>query len=566
MDNKEIANLIKKCGKLLELHDENVFKVRSFQNAAFNINKISNPLKKLSENQIAEVQGIGKSLASKIIEIIQKNTFEDYENLISKTPKGVIEMLTITGLGPKKVRTIWKDEQIETIENLKIACQNNQLIAVKGIGESLQMDILEFLEFKEKSKGKYFYADLELIAFELENKLKLLFGNDFVSISGEIRRKMEVVETIQFLISTEKIAETESILNSIESIIKNCTISSPYIWRGNINNTDIKVEIRFSKSKNFGNNLYLLSCSNTHLELENSDNISLKSILKNQNFLNENEIFSYLKTPFLVPEIREGMAEINFLKNKNDFNLIDNQHIKGCLHNHSLYSDGENTVEEMANACINLGLQYFGISDHSQTANYAGGLKPEKVLEQHKEIDDLNKKYGNSFKIFKGIESDILADGSLDYSEEILQSFDFIVASIHANLRMDLHKATERLVKAIENPYTTILGHSTGRLLLRRKGYPIDYQRVIDACAMHGVVIELNANPWRLDLDWRFIDYATNKGVMISINPDAHEISGLQDMRYGVNVARKGGLSPEMCFNTKNLEQISDYFKTRKPR
>lgn len=564
MENKEIAGLFKKYGKILELHDENVFKIRSFQNAAYNLDKFATPLRTLTTQAIAEIQGIGKSMAAKILEIITTNNFSEYQLILQKTPPDVIEMLAITGLGPKKVKSIWKDANIDTLEKLKTACVQNQLVAVKGISQSLQDDIIEFLDFKEQNKGKFFYADIENVAYSIENDLKLAFGSNAVSITGDVRRKMETIDVLQFGIIATSVAQIITLLDTISSIKQNSTISSPSIWRGMATKANIKVEIRAIETTKFGNYLYETSASNIHLGIILPNNKSIKQILKENSFATEQAIFDFCNIPNLVPEIREGIAEIALIKENKQIQLIENAHLKGSLHNHSTYSDGENTVEEMANACLALGLEYFGISDHSQTASYASGLKPEKVIQQHQEIDALNAKFSNKFHIFKGIESDILGDGSLDYSDEILQTFDFIVASVHANLRMDIHKATERLVRAIENKYTTILGHPTGRLLLRRKGYPIDYKRVIDACATHGVVIELNANPWRLDLDWRYIDYALSKNVMISINPDAHEIDGLLDTYFGVCVARKAGLTSQMCFNTKPVSEMRDYFKSKK--
>ncbi len=564
MENKEIARILKNYSKLLELHDENIFKIRSFQNAAYYLGKYPKSLHSLSLSEIEAIQGVGKSMAAKIIDIITQSTFSDYQKLLQSTPLDVIEMLSITGLGPKKVKSIWKDANISTIENLKNACIQNQLTAVKGISQVLQDEILEFLIFKEQNKGKFFYAEVENMAFSIENELKTAFEPAQVALTGDVRRKMEIVHTIQLLIEASSLSEIESKLSTITSITKNSTISSPFIWRGVVPNTEIKVEIRTATKSRFGNVLYAQSSSIAHLDLILSNNTSIKQILKQNTFDCEQAIFDFCGMPHLVPEIREGIAEIALIKEKKSIQLIENTHLKGSLHNHSTYSDGENTIEEMANACVALGLTYFGISDHSQTANYANGLKPEAILKQHAEIDVLNQKFGNNFCIFKGIESDILGDGALDYSDDILQTFDFVVASIHANLRMDITKATERLVRAIENKYTTILGHPTGRLLLRRKGYPIDYKRVIDACATHGVVIELNANPWRLDLDWRYIDYALQKGVMISINPDAHDVDGLLDTQYGVCVARKAGLTADMCFNSKSKEEIQNYFKSKK--
>jgi DNA polymerase (family 10) len=276
----------------------------------------------------------------------------------------------------------------------------------------------------------------------------------------------------------------------------------------------------------------------------------------------ESEELIYIKSglSFIKPELREGTTFIDRAENNNLPQLISYHDLKGTLHNHSTWSDGVNTIEEMAMYCRDtLKLEYLGMCDHSKSAVYAKGLSIERVLQQQEEIDHLNKKL-NGFHIFTGIESDILGDGSLDYPDEILKRFDFIVASVHSNLKMDEEKATARLIKAIENPYTTILGHPTGRLLLSRKGYPIDYKKIIDACAANRVIIEINANPLRLDLDWRWHQYALEKGVWLSINPDAHRNDGFLDMHYGVAVARKGGLTKEMCLNALSLQDITQVF------
>ena len=261
--------------------------------------------------------------------------------------------------------------------------------------------------------------------------------------------------------------------------------------------------------------------------------------------------------------MREGFGEVAQAKEHKIPDLLENSDLKGILHNHSTYSDGKHSLRQMAEHCKSLGYEYLGISDHSRTASYAGGLEIEKVLKQHAEIDLLNQELA-PFRIFKGIESDILADGSLDYPEDVLKSFDFIVSSVHSILNMEKRRATDRLIRAITNPFTTILGHPTGRLLLRREGYPVDHKAIIDACAAHHVVIEINANPWRLDLDWRWVRYAMDQGVKLSINPDAHEMDGYADMKYGVLVGRKGGLTKEMTLNALSREEIASYFAARK--
>jgi DNA polymerase (family 10) len=263
--------------------------------------------------------------------------------------------------------------------------------------------------------------------------------------------------------------------------------------------------------------------------------------------------------------MREGFDEVDLARVNKIPVLLEEKDLRGILHNHSTYSDGKHTLRQMAEYCKELGYDYLGISDHSRTAFYAGGLEIERIEKQQKEIDQLNKELA-PFRIFKGIESDILSDGSLDYPENVLASFDFIVASVHSILNMDIKRATERLLRAIENPFTTILGHPTGRLLLRREGYPIDHKTIIDACAKNNVVIEINANPWRLDLDWRWVRYAMEQGVMLSINPDAHEMDGYADMKYGVLVGRKGGLTKKMTLNSLSGKEIAAYFAERKAK
>ena len=316
--------------------------------------------------------------------------------------------------------------------------------------------------------------------------------------------------------------------------------------------------------------LFIVPRSNFYLDyfrLTGSENHvnQVLALAGNQIFKTEEEIYEKAGLDFIVPELREDFGEIELAKDHQLPILINDNNLKGSLHNHSDWSDGVHSLEEMALYCRDvLKLEYLGICDHSKSAFYAKGLNEQRVFAQHQQIDELNAKFA-PFKIFKGIESDILYDGSLDYSEDVLKTFDFVVASVHSQLKMTEEKATERLIKAIENPYTTILGHPTGRLLLSRKGYDIDYKKVIDACAANGVVIEINANPLRLDLDWRWHRYALENGVLLSVNPDAHRKEGFLDMRYGVMVGRKGGLTAEKCLNAFSLNQISDIFANKKP-
>jgi DNA polymerase (family 10) len=321
----------------------------------------------------------------------------------------------------------------------------------------------------------------------------------------------------------------------------------------------LQLELIYCTEEQFTARLFQTTGSPAHLQ-ELGD---ITSLLKSA--ASEQELYAALSMQYIEPELREGRGEVKLARENKLPQLIEPADLRGILHNHSTWSDGIHTLSEMATYCRDLGFEYLGMCDHSQSAFYANGLKPERVLAQQQEIDSLNLSLA-PFRIFKGIESDILFDGSLDYPEEVLKSFDFIVASVHSVLKMDEAKATSRLIKAIENPYTTILGHPTGRLLLSREGYPIDHAKVIDACAANGVIIELNAHPYRLDIDWSWIPYCLEKGVMISINPDAHEKQGYHNMYFGVCAARKGMLSKETCFNALSREEIAIYFNNRKAR
>ena len=440
-------------------------------------------------------------------------------------------MLGIKGLGPKKVRLLGDGLQIESVTDLLYACHENRLIELKGFGVKTQQSIIQNIEFKLRSAGKFHYAYAEKVTKTIISKL--LKQTDLVSYTGAMYRKCEIIDEVDILIGDESIDLDDYVS---EQVPLNFITCSPLL---------------------FYKTLVETSSDTKHLE-----GIAFES-LPTKIYKSEKSVYDALSIQYCEPELREGLFEIEKAKNNQLPKLITNADLKGILHNHSTYSDGLNTLEEMATYCKELGYQYLGICDHSQSASYAGGLKVEEVLIQQQEIETLNKKLA-PFKIFKGIESDILGNGNLDYPDDILKTFDFIVASVHSNLNMDEEKATVRLIKAIENPYTTILGHPTGRLLLGRPGYPIHHKKIIDACAANNVVIELNAHPYRLDVDWRWIPYCLEKGVMVSINPDAHQLKGYHDMAYGINVARKGLLSADRCFNSLSLSEMETHFLNKK--
>ncbi|HQK98337.1 MAG TPA: helix-hairpin-helix domain-containing protein [Bacteroidia bacterium] len=558
MENYEIADLLKETARLMELHEENSFKIKSYQNASFKLDRLTEKLEGKSVAELEKVDGIGKSLSVKIFELLSTGTFPDLKKLIDQTPPGVIEMMHIKGIGPKKVAIIWKEMGIESPGELLYACNENRLVEVKGFGQKTQETIRQAILFMMASKGYHHYATAEALVWNVlaKAKDKKEIAWDFI---GDMRRKCEVIEHIDFILTNEYREEFLKILLSSKEIDGNSIVAN----ETNINlqsasgikiNIDIvsAAEFIFERWKKTGNAKHINDC----LAYKQVNESELKDAAS------ENEIYQRLGLAYAEPEMREGIFEIELMKNNSVPVLVTYENLKGILHNHSTNSDGIHSLKEMAEACKKLNMQYLGMCDHSKSAGYANGLSIERVLQQHAEIDELNKAMA-PFKIFKGIESDILSDGSLDYPEEILKSFDFIVASVHSGLQMDEEKATQRLIKAIENPYTTILGHPTGRLLLARKGYPINHKAVIDACAANNVVIELNAHPYRLDIDWRWIQYALSKNVMISINPDAHATDGYLDMYYGVCAARKGGLTEEMTFNAKDLEAVTKWFQQK---
>ncbi|MBJ6117058.1 DNA polymerase/3'-5' exonuclease PolX [Pontibacter sp. BT310] len=563
MENKKIIRLFKLAAELMELHDENPFKVRSYVNGAATLELVEEPLAGMSQATLESIQGVGKGIAAKIIEINQTGSFAELYQMLAATPPGVVEMLRIKGIGPKKVRTIWKELGTETVEELLDACEQDKLSKLKGFGAKTQENIKQALLFTQQNRGKLLYAEAEPSAEELLQTIKQALPDAKVEVVGDVRRRMEIVESLQFVVGTDTFKEACEKLGKIDVLEQDVKNSGPRIWRGNYSLNGMATEIRLVDDACFANEVVLRSASEAHLTQVFAAGKCMLSVLREENHKTEEDVYHAAGMAYVVPELREGTNELQLAMDNKLPKLLELSDLKGILHNHSTYSDGAHTLEQMATFCRDMGYQYLGISDHSKTASYAGGLREGDVLRQQKEIDELNQKLA-PFKIFKGIESDILTDGSLDYEEDILKTFDFIVASVHSVLNMDEKKATQRLITAIENPYTTMLGHPTGRLLLRREGYPINHKMVIDACAANNVIIEINSNPWRLDLDWRHVQYALEKGVMLSINPDAHHTSGYDDMKYGVLVGRKGGLTKEMTFNAKSADEVEAYFNKRK--
>lgn len=552
MDNAQIADILSLLGKLMDIHGENSFKTKTYHAAAFTIERFPTPLHTLSESAIASIKGIGKSSAEKISEIIRTGKLQALEEIIRNTPPGIIEMMSIKGIGPKKIHTIWKEMGIETVGELLYACKENHLKLFKGFGEKTQQSIIESIEYFNQHKGRYLYAQTEETAKLILDYLEKTFGSDQVKTTGAFARQSEIIESLSFLVAAP-VEEIKSALNATGyEPVSESTDHVVYLSK-----TGLKV-ILYPVTPT--------AMAFKHLELTSSPaffHFVTEKLHNRYQYANEQQLFEAAGLPFIPAFLRESPEQIN--QYRANLELVTEEAIQGIIHTHTTWSDGANTIEEMARACIAKGKSYLVVSDHSKSAFYANGLQESRIEEQHREIDQLNRQLA-PFKIYKSIECDILNDGRLDYSPETLSTFDLVIASIHSQLKMPEEKAMNRLIQAIENPHTTILGHLTGRLLLTRSGYPVNHKKIIDACIANDVVIELNANPHRLDIDWREIGYALDKGAIISINPDAHSIEGIDDIRYGVLVAQKAMVTPAQNLSCFSAEAFDSFIRKKHPR
>ncbi|OSZ80155.1 histidinol-phosphatase [Chitinophagaceae bacterium IBVUCB2] len=557
MDNSTIADNFSLLSKLMDIHGENSFKSKTYAAAAFNIEKLPNQLKNTPREKLFSIKGIGESTGKKVVELLETGKLEVLNQLINNTPPGVIEMLNIKGIGPKKINTIWKEMEIESLGELLYACNENRLTLFKGFGEKTQTNVQEAIEFYFLNQGNFLYAQLDEIYPQIENYLRKLFSPDKVRATGAYRRQELTIEELEFVV-----AETNDAIKP-----KFQTAQPPELLEENEDSLLYKLKnglkLRlYTGKENITKRQFLTTGSPAFIEAFEKAFPSIVYPISE----NDETVFTEAGIPYILPCLRETEGIIEKAKNKKLPALIEPGDIRSIIHSHSNWSDGANTLEEMADECIRRGMEYLVISDHSQTAFYANGLKVDRIIAQHRQIDQLNNQL-SPFKIFKSIESDILNDGSLDYPGEILKTFDLVIASIHSNLKMNEEKAMKRLLTAIENPYTTILGHLTGRLLLSRNGYPIDHKKIIEACAANHVVIEINAHPRRLDIDWKWIEYAIEKGVLLSIDPDAHALDGYDDVKYGVLAAQKGGLTKENNLSSYSLKEFEGFLSdTRKKK
>ncbi len=537
MTNREIAKIFDLYAKLLVLHDENSFKIRSYQNSYNTIRQISDDLIDMDKEELMKIPGIGKSIAEKIIELKSNSTFHDLEKMLEKTPSGVVEMMKIKGIGPKKIRLIWKELGVESLGELEYAISENRLTLLKGFGKKTQDNILEQIAFLNSVKGFMLLDKAENIATELLEILKNKFHDYRFELTGDLRRKMPVVSSVDILTT----AENKTVFTALGDIFDE--------EAGEIRYNGIKVNVLYAEENDFGLKLFNTTGPQTFVDL--FENISTES---------EEKIFESNSIPFIPPVFRDSLSTKNKLLDFNEADYIEQNDVKGVIHNHSQWSDGANTVLELAKHFKEKGYEYMVLSDHSKSAFYANGLRVDQIDYYLEDIEKANNRI-DDFTIFSGIESDILIDGSLDYDDDILERFDLVIASVHSVLRMDKEKATNRLLAAINNPYSKILGHMTGRILNAREGYPLDYDKIFKACSENDVAVELNANPHRLDIDWAWLQKAQDYGVKISINPDAHNKYEVDYIKYGVLMAQKGLLLKTNCLNIKDADELKEWLK-----
>jgi DNA polymerase (family X) len=552
VSNEAITESFSLLAKLMDIHGENPFKIKSYAAASFSIDKLTEELSAIPREKILSIRGIGPSIGKQIIEILDTGELPQLHEIISKTPPGVIEMLRIKGLGPKKISTVWKEMEIESVGELMYACNENRLTLYKGFGEKTQNNIRDTIAFYLRSQGSFLFAEVEGYVLSVHKNLRETFHGQQLAITGAFRRQLEIIDKAEW-ITCIPVPDLAAFFKTKKFAIET-EKPDELLISGDEN---IKLLFQSVPPDLFYSRLFETGCSPAFLEEWIRQFESLPAAES------EEMIFEKAGIHFIPAPLRENAAVIRKAMEAPLPSLIQFSDIRGIIHSHSNWSDGSNTIEEMAKACIDQGFEYLVISDHSKSAFYANGLSEERIREQHLYIEELNNRFA-PFHIFKSIECDILNDGRLDYSDLILSTFDLVIASVHSNLKMSLEKAMSRLLTAIQNPHTRILGHPTGRLLLSRAGYPVDHQTLIDACAEFGVVIELNAHPRRLDMDWRWIDYALQKNVLISIDPDAHTISGYHDIHYGVLAAQKGGISAGDNLSSHSLKQMKDFVMTKR--
>jgi DNA polymerase (family X) len=571
VDKEQVAAVLEEVANLLELTGSSTFEVRAYQNGARAVEALEGDIEDIVKSgQIASVPGVGKTLAARITELVTTGKLDLYDKLHAEVPSGLQEMLRIPGLGPKRVRLMYESLGVATLAELQAACETGRVAALPGFGAKSQEKILKGLQFLEEHGSLFRYDVAAQDAYAIAGSLRELSQVVRLEVAGSIRRHKEVVKDIDIVASVEQdedrypIMDAFALLPQVASVTGKGSTKTSVVLK-----TGIAVDLRVVLEEEYPYTLHHFTGSKDH-------NVALRTwahargikineygiFMDNQLIAckDETDLYRTLGMEYIEPELREDRGEIETAREGRLPRLVKADDLRGILHVHSTWSDGQATIREMVEATIALGKDYLGICDHSKAAAYAHGLTIDAVLRQHEEIERLNVEYAGRCRILKGTECDILKDGSLDYDDETLSTFDFVIASIHSQFQLSPDEQTLRLIRAIENPYCSILGHPTGRILLTREGYAPDLERVIERAGQLGVAIELNGDPHRLDLDWRYHRFATERGVSIPITPDAHSPEGLKNLDIGIGVARKGWLTAGDVLNTLPVDDLLAFF------
>ena len=558
MTNKAIAQQLKLAGNLVELTGGNPFKARAFGSAARAVEKLEEPASDLARaDTLVEAQGIGKSIARDIAELAETGELASMAEMLAAIPPGLLDVLKVKGLGPKKVRALWQEIDITSLDDLEAAAVAGRIASLPGFGKKTAENVLASIEKLQEYAGKVHYGQ---IYDDITGLVKALQGGNGIAnveATGGFRRQLEVVDLVELVVEGDK-AQALAALTSNGCVMEDA--ANDVLLRGQTS-FGLPIAIYLCPEETFGTTLWATTGSEEHIEA------FTERYGEPEDTDDEELIYDNAGLREIPPSLREGLGELDAAEEDILPDVLTLEDFKGTLHNHTTYSDGAHTLREMTGAARAMGLEYFGVCDHSRSLQVAHGLPIEKLMEQLDAIAELNEEYagdgGPPFRIFSGTECDILADGSMDYPDEVLEKVDVVVASIHTNFGLSEAKQTQRMLNAAANPHVDILGHLTGRLLLKRDGYPINHEEVIEACAEHNTCIELNANPWRLDLDWRWIRRATDAGIPIAINPDAHSMEQLKLIRWGVMVAQKGWLTAEQCLNTQSAGELAAWLHGR---
>ncbi len=576
MDNKKIAAVFEEMGDILDIKGENVFRVNAYRRAALTTMNFPKDLRDLvddSPRDLSKIPGIGKDLSSKIIELVNTGVCREHIKLKKSFPEGLLEMLHLRGVGPKKVKLFYYSLKIESIKELKDAAQNNLLQGLEKMGEKSEKDILKAIdEYARFSTKRFLISEARMEAEHIIEYMKKLKEIDQIEFAGSLRRGKESIGDIDILVTVKNMKDTSKVIDHfvnynevLDVIVNGDTKSTVFLESG------IDVDLRVVNNESFGAALHYFTGSKNHnirvrdLAKRKKLKINEYGVFRDKKMISgkkEEDIFKAVGLPYVIPEIRRDSGEIEYgLKHKKFPKFIELSDIKGDLHSHTENSDGRRTMEEMANAFIERGYSYYAVTDHSSAMGITGGLGESDIKKQWEKIDALNKKLKGKIKILKGSEVDIMKDGSLNFDNDILKGLDVVIIASHMYSRLPADVQTARLIAAIENPYSRILAHPTGRLLNKRLPSEFNMEKVIDACVTNNVALEINSNPQRLDLSEKYLVIANDKGAKITINTDSHDLGHPLYMKYGIQMARRGWLTPKDVINTLNLKDLTAFLK-----